>query len=277
MKGIYFGKRMCLIFLCIFMLGTLGESYKVKADPVPKSTSPKLAIIIDDFGNKMGGTDEILDMPVKLTVAVMPFLRTSEADARRAHEKGHDVLLHLPMEAKQGRREWLGPGHILTKMSDEEIRQKVEQALDSVPYAIGINNHMGSKVTADERVMSIILDVCRERGLFFVDSKTNYWSIVGKLCKKKGLPDLHNDVFLDDVHSVKHILKQFREVSRILHDRGKCVTIGHVGKHGLKTAAAIQQAIPMLKEQGAEFVGISEFAWGQNNPGILPGPWFIVP
>ncbi|HEY4392208.1 MAG TPA: divergent polysaccharide deacetylase family protein, partial [Paenibacillus sp.] len=73
----------------------------------------RLAVIIDDFGNAMKGTDEILGLPVKLTVAVMPFLRTSEQDARKAHEKGHDVIIHLPMEPKQGKPEWLGPGAIL--------------------------------------------------------------------------------------------------------------------------------------------------------------------
>lgn len=81
-------------------------------------------MIIDDLGNRMDGTDEILDLPVKLTVAVMPFLETTQEDARRAHERGHDVIVHLPMEPKQGRPEWLGPGAILSSMTDEEIRRR---------------------------------------------------------------------------------------------------------------------------------------------------------
>lgn len=91
---------------------------------------------------------------------------TSVKDATRAHERGDDVLVHLPMEPRQGNPKWLGPGAILAKMSDEEVRQKVEAALDNVPYAIGINNHMGSKITGDERIMGVILSVCKERGLF---------------------------------------------------------------------------------------------------------------
>lgn len=131
-----------------------------------KTARSRVAIIIDDFGNKMRGTEEMFALPVKITAAVMPFLSTTEQDAKRAHERGYDVLVHLPMEPRQGKPEWLGPGAVLTSMSDAEVRERVEAALDNVPYAIGINNHMGSKVTGDERVMGIVLAVCRERGCF---------------------------------------------------------------------------------------------------------------
>ncbi|GJM81210.1 hypothetical protein HMSSN139_37060 [Paenibacillus sp. HMSSN-139] len=126
------------------------------------------------------------------------------------------MIVHLPMEPKQGRPEWLGPGAILSSMTDEEIRRKVEAAVDQVPYAVGMNNHMGSKVTGDERVMSVILEVCRERGLFFVDSKTNYWSVIPRLSEEKGLPRLENDIFLDDVGSEEHVTGQLRQVLELL-------------------------------------------------------------
>lgn len=89
-----------------------------------------------------------------------------QKDAIAAHEKGMDVIVHMPMEPKSGRPEWLGPGAITSSLTDAEVRERVEKAIDDVPYAIGMNNHMGSKVTSDKRIMSIVLDVCRERGLF---------------------------------------------------------------------------------------------------------------
>lgn len=239
--------------------------------------SRRLALIIDDFGNDMGGTDEILALPVKLTVAVMPFLPTSREDARRAHERGHDVLLHLPMEPKQGRPEWLGPGAIRSGMTDEEIRKRVEAALEQVPYAVGINNHMGSKITGDERVMSVILEVCRDRGLFFVDSKTNYHSVVPHLSREKGLPQLANDIFLDDLHSEKHMSGQLRKVQQWLENRESCIMIGHVGKYGHKSAAVLKKYIPKMQSEGVEFIGISELVRAQISPGVSPGPGFTLP
>ncbi|MBY0158722.1 divergent polysaccharide deacetylase family protein [Cytobacillus firmus] len=217
----------------------------------------KLAVIIDDFGNDQKGTQEMLSLPVKITVAVMPFLPTSKKDAEAAHRQGHDVIIHMPMEPKQGRSSWLGPGAILSSLTDEEIRERMEEAIDSVPYAVGINNHMGSKVTGDERVMSIVLDVCRERGLFFIDSKTNYHSVVGKLAAKKGMPSIANDIFLDDVHTIQHVSKQLQTAAQHAEERTSCIAIGHVGVYGIRTAEALKGTIPKLQNK-VEFVGISD-------------------
>lgn len=244
-----------------------------RVQPAEDSASrSRVAIIIDDFGNGMKGTEEMFALPVKFTVAVMPFLPTSVKDATRAHEQGLDVLVHLPMEPRQGKPEWLGPGAVLTRMSDAEVRKSVEAALDNVPFAIGINNHMGSKVTGDERVMGIILTVCKERGLFFVDSHTNYRSIAGKMAQKMGLPPVENHIFLDDVHTSGHVAKQMRLVQERALDQKYCVTIGHVGIQGKETAAGIRSGIAELKDS-VEFVGISELVkdqWKWNSSVTLP-------
>ncbi|MFC6651801.1 divergent polysaccharide deacetylase family protein [Paenibacillus rhizoplanae] len=232
----------------------------------------RVAIIVDDFGNGMRGTEEMFKLPVKITVAVMPFLRSSEQDARRAHELGYDVLVHLPMEPRQGKPEWLGPGAVLTSMNDAEVRGRVEAALDNVPYAIGINNHMGSKVTGDERVMGIVLEVCKERGLFFVDSHTNYRSVAGRMARELGMPPVENHIFLDDVHSASHVAKQMKLVQERALSQRYCVTIGHVGIQGKETAAGIRSGIAGMKDN-VEFVGISELVrdeWKWNSRLTLP-------
>ncbi|MNO28220.1 Divergent polysaccharide deacetylase [compost metagenome] len=236
------------------------------------SRRSRVAIIIDDFGNGMKGTDEMFALPVKFTVAVMPFLPTSEKDARRAHEQGLDVLVHLPMEPRQGKPQWMGPGAVLTRMSDEEVRERVEAALDNVPFAIGINNHMGSKVTGDERVMGIILAVCKERRMFFVDSHTNYRSVAGRMAREMGLPPVENHIFLDDVHTAGHVAKQMRLVQERALNQKYCVTIGHVGIQGKETAAGIRSGIAELKDS-VEFVRISDLVkdqWKWNSSLTLP-------
>ncbi|MBB3128857.1 hypothetical protein FHS19_003532 [Paenibacillus rhizosphaerae] len=232
----------------------------------------KVAIIIDDFGNGQGGTDEMLSMPIKLTVAIMPFLPTSKTDAELAHKQGHDVIVHMPMEPKQGNPKWLGPGAITSNMSNEEIRKRVEEAIDNVPYAVGMNNHMGSKITGDERIMAIVLEVCRERGLFFVDSKTNYHSVVGKLAVQMGMPPVANNIFLDDRHTVSHVSKQMKAVETWANEHQNCVTIGHVGVQGKKTAEAIRQSVAGM-QNSVSFVGISDLVrdiWDWKPAPILP-------
>lgn len=245
---------------------------EVEANISESQAKPKVAIIIDDFGNGQKGTKEMFEMPVKLTVAIMPFLPTSHSDAELAHKQGHDVIVHMPMEPKTGKSSWLGPGAITADLSDAEVRKKVEAAIDDIPYAVGMNNHMGSKITGDNRIMSIVLAVCQERGLFFVDSKTNYHSIVSQLAVQRGMPPVNNNIFLDDAHTISHISKQLREVESWAVKNRYCITIGHVSAAGDKTAETIRTRIPQMKER-VEFVGIRDLVkdvWGWNPSPMLP-------
>lgn len=245
-----------------------------KGVAVSESSAPRkrMAIIIDDVGNDMKGTAEILAAPGKLTVAVMPFLPTTKKDALAAHKKGMDVIVHMPMEPQKGKPEWLGPGAITSDLSDEEVRKRVEKAIEDVPFAIGMNNHMGSKITSDRRMMSIVLDVCRERGLFFVDSRTSFRSVVGELAAQKELPPVGNDIFLDDRNTQQHIRKQMNLAVQHALDKGNCVVIGHVGHTGHNTSVVVREAMTRLQGQ-IEFVGIGDLVrevWHWHSAPTLP-------
>ncbi|MCM3783084.1 divergent polysaccharide deacetylase family protein [Neobacillus mesonae] len=250
----------------------LGAGIMVPANASQADPMKKAAIIIDDLGNGMKGTEEIMSLPIKVTVAIMPFLPTTKKDAEFAHQKGIDVLIHMPMEPQRGRKDWLGPGAITSDLSDEEIRKRVEAAIDDVPHAIGMNNHMGSKITTDRRIMSIVLDVCKERGLFFVDSKTHHQSVVAELAIQKGLPPVVNDIFLDDRHTISHVTNQIKLAEKKLENQDTCVMIGHVGGGGLTTASAIQSSIPRWSGK-IETISISEMVrqvWKWSPDTTLP-------
>ncbi|MBD2870214.1 divergent polysaccharide deacetylase family protein [Paenibacillus arenilitoris] len=229
-----------------------------------------VAIVIDDFGNDMDGTEEMMKLPVRFTAAIMPFMPTTKRDAEEAHRRGHDVIVHMPMEPVKGLRKWLGPGALTTDLTDAEIRKRVENAIDDVPHAIGMNNHMGSKATADVRVMRIVLEVCRERGLFFLDSRTTYKTVVPKIAEEVGVAIVSNDVFLDDVYTVQHISKQIGVLRKHLESNASCVTIGHVGPPGKKTASVLARSIPGMR-QSVKFVKLTQLTKGSiGDPFILP-------
>ncbi|WP_238192026.1 divergent polysaccharide deacetylase family protein [Paenibacillus sp. L3-i20] len=249
------------------------QIFAAKVDDTARSgTSRTLAIVIDDFGNGMTGTEEMLKLPIKFTVAVMPFMPTTKHDAEAAYKLGHDVIVHMPMEPNKGLKSWLGPGAITADLSNAEIRKRVEDAIDDVPHAIGMNNHMGSKITADERIMRIVLTVCKERGMFYLDSKTTPKTVVPKIAQELGVPTLGNNVFLDDVYTEQHISKQFNLVRKHLETHDSCVTIGHVGPPGKKTASVLLQSIPEMRSV-AHFVKLSDLVRSSMiDPFILPNP-----
>jgi polysaccharide deacetylase 2 family uncharacterized protein YibQ len=249
--------KICLVMIAVAVF--LAETTSVAAFNVPthRLLKKKVAFVIDDFGNNMDGTWEMMNMPIPLTIAVMPFLPTTKRDATWAHEKKHEVFVHLPMEPIKGKRSWLGPGAITTDLSNEEIRERVNKAIDDVPFAIGVNNHMGSKATADPRVMRIVLEVCRERGLIYLDSRTTAKSVAGSIAQELGVPYLENQLFLDDQYTSKHIRKQMEMLCKNIGTTNICVAIGHVGPPGKKTASILRDFISRIKKD-AEIVTISK-------------------
>ncbi|WP_258171323.1 divergent polysaccharide deacetylase family protein [Paenibacillus sp. R14(2021)] len=266
---------MCLACAIVSAAGTdiRVQGSTLQAAPINSVSDVKghrqVAIVIDDFGNNMTGTPEMMELPVHFTAAVMPFMPTTKQDAELAHKLGDDVIVHMPMEPVRGKPEWLGPGAITTAMTDAEIRKRVEAAIDEVPYAVGMNNHMGSKVTADERVMRVVLTVVKERGLFFLDSRTTYKTVVPKLTAELGVPLLSNQVFLDDVYSTTHISKQVGVLRKYLEHNDSCVIIGHVGPPGKLTAAVLKEAIPRL-QTNTQFVRLSEMVVPSAEKDIIP-------
>ncbi len=246
--------RSLFVFLTAVLMiqGTAGARNIL---PLP-AHQKELAIVIDDLGNDMKGTEEILHLPVTLTLAIMPFLPSTKADAENARRFGHEVIVHLPMEPVSGKASWLGPGAILTSLSNEEIRSRVEKAIDDVPYAVGVNHHMGSKATADDRLMRIVLEVCKERGLFYLDSKTTGKSVIPKLARELEVPYLENKLFFDDVYTLQHIGKQAKHLFHELDESESTIAIGHVGVTGMKVAVMLKEFIP-LYEKKASIVPLS--------------------
>ncbi|WP_285889077.1 divergent polysaccharide deacetylase family protein [Paenibacillus glycanilyticus] len=260
--------------IALLLLWPVSAGQVTAAEEEQAKSARQFAIVIDDFGNGMDGTEEMLKLPVKFTVAIMPFMPTTQKDAEEAHRLGHDVIVHMPMEPNKGLKKWLGPGAITADLSDAEIRKRVEEAIDNVPYAVGMNNHMGSKITADERIMRIVLTVCKERGLFFLDSRTTFKTVVPKVTEELGVPALGNDVFLDDVYTEQHVAKQITLAKKHLESHDTCIVIGHVGPSGKKTAAVLKASIPSMQSDGhVEFVKLSNLVPSlSGDPFILPNP-----
>lgn len=219
----------------------------------------KLAIIIDDFGQSRDGIKEMMAIDRHLTFAVIPFLEYSQSDAISAHEKGYEVIVHLPMEPNHGKLSWLGPRPILTGMKGEDVKQIVTDSFENIPYAVGANIHMGSKASGEENIVSGILDAIKEKGLYFVDSRTADYPIAKKIADSKGVLCYERNIFLDGQMPKSYIKKQLHKAGDIALKNGKAVAIGHVGIEGGKaTAEAISEILPEFDQRKIQLVFVSE-------------------
>ncbi|RKL69411.1 hypothetical protein CR203_03940 [Salipaludibacillus neizhouensis] len=219
----------------------------------------KVAIIIDDFGGNIDGVYRFLKAEIPITVAVMPFLDESTEQSVAADELGFEVIIHLPLEPIKGKASWLGPMPITSDLSTEEVKSRVRKAIKDVPHAKGINNHMGSKIVGNERIMRAILEVASEHNLYIIDSGTSADSVIPELALEMKLRYGVRDTFLDDTRSSRnHVYKQMLKLYDQAERRGEAIGIGHVGIKGTDTFNGISDALKYLEDRQVEIVPVSD-------------------
>jgi polysaccharide deacetylase 2 family uncharacterized protein YibQ len=220
--------------------------------PANDGASP-IAIVIDDLGRSVEVIDTLRAFGVPLTYAVLPFETRTAAVGARLADLGEQVLCHLPMEAERGENP--GPGALVETMNEREIREATRLALDAVPNAVGVNNHMGSAFSADPRAMSAVLSVVRKRGLFFLDSRTSAASVGYALAREAGVPAAERKVFLDGDRTHVAIRHELRRLLALANRGEPAIAIGHPYP---ETLAVLAEEIPRAREKGYRFVRIGE-------------------
>lgn len=223
------------------------------------TSQPKLVFVIDDIGHNKKNEIHLKKLSNNVTYAVLPKLTYSEHFSILAHQLGAEVILHQPLESAKGI--YPGPGLIKQKMNDAEIRTILEENLHSVPHFSGINNHMGSLGSSDERIMGVILKELKQRGVFFLDSRTTGNTVSDKMGPKIQLPVLRRDVFLDNVDERELIRSQVREAARIAKAHGQAIAIGHDRYH---TLSVLYEEIPKLTSEGYQIVSLSDLVRHSN-------------
>jgi uncharacterized protein len=216
--------------------------------------SPRLAIIIDDLGYDRSAADAVLALGFPLTVSVLPHLALSGELAEEAQRRGEQVMLHLPMESEA---DGAKPEDIELRvgMSAAQVDATLAGMLETVPYAAGVNNHQGSRATADPALMQGLMPALRRRGLFFVDSRTDAKTVAYDMAERAGVPAASRKVFLDDTPSREAILKQLDLAARDAQRDGFTIAIGHPRP---ATIAALAEGIPKLEARGIHLVFASE-------------------
>ncbi len=187
---------------------------------------PRVALIIDDMGYHQQIGRRLLALDLNLTFSFLPQAPYTKKQEELAWEKGHDVLLHLPMQA-HGAAWDPGPGALYLKYSTPRIQALVEEDLQSVPHAIGSNNHMGSSFTENRAAMHAVLAVLKKRGLFFVDSYTTAASIGLAEARRMAVPSARRHVFLDNIQDKKKICRQLDSLVLLAMKKGWAIGIGH--------------------------------------------------
>jgi len=233
--------------------------------PLPPLSLPrgkgKIAIVLDDWGYTLKQVPALTALHRPLTVSVLPNLAHSAEVARAAQASGHEVILHMPMEAMDPNapRE---AGTILTRMPRREVIDLMSRSLSAVPSARGINNHQGSKATTDAALMGIVLQEAKRRGLYFLDSVVTKQSVCAEVARRVRIPFARRSIFLDNELSGPAIQKQVVELARLAARHGQAIGIGH---DRTVTLEVLRQAVPALEKAGYTLVPVSHLTEVQHS------------
>jgi len=239
-----------------FLLGSLfGFNSFTKAFASSSSfAKPAIALIIDDIGPNIYRARQFLELNIPLTFSILPLYPHSEELAFEVHDAGHDIMLHQPMEPYASEAN-PGPGALYVGDGLHKIFRVLEENLSAVPFAIGLNNHMGSRFTACQREMRETLELIKQKGLFFVDSRTSPNSKGYHIAKQLPMPAACRDIFLDNELNELAILYQLNKLADHANKYGHAIGIGHPFP---ETARAIRLFLSIFKNSNITLVHISD-------------------
>jgi len=248
--------------LVIVIVVSLFPAKKPKKEikPVRKVTAPrvikgKIAIVLDDWGYNTNNVRILSEIKQPLTLAVLPNLGFSKNISRDLHQRGFEIILHLPMEPKEKYN--LEKDTVKISMNREKIVSVLSSDLSNIVYAKGVSNHMGSLATSDVKTMEIVFKELKRRGLYFLDSYVVPESVCQELAVKIGLPFAKRDVFLDNSSDPAYIREQINKLKEKAKLKGYAIGIGHDRKNTLQV---LKEVLPKLEKEGYKFVFVSELA-----------------
>lgn len=243
--------------LRISRFGWLVQRLTLAAPQVKKSKQAKVAIVIDDVAYETAPMDRFAALGIPLTFAILPRDKHSRQLALKAEQLNFPVMLHLPMEPQDRQHNDPGPSGLYLDMTDEQLHTMFDKNVASVPHLVGINNHMGSAFTEDERRMELVMRWVKKRQLYFLDSHTTGKSVVCRAAKRVGVPCLTNEFFLDNADDAESIEKVLDAVMRQAERKGQTIAIGHYRRKHL--IEALERKLPEFRRRGIEIVALPGF------------------
>ncbi len=232
------------------------EKPKVKKAPVPKFTGKTayIAIVIDDVGMNVTQSRASIDLPKEVTLAMLPYAPKVREMAQSARAKGHELIIHTPMEA-MNKDAPLGSIALRTGMNDTEFKAEFNKMTASFDGYVGINNHMGSRLTQDNAAMQVVMKELKKRGLYFLDSKTINTSVAADWAQKSNIPFAVRDVFLDHEETPEFVNGALLKAERHARKYGSAIAIGHPKE---VTMSALRAWIPTLEAKNIKLVPVSK-------------------
>jgi len=235
-------------------LGPASPAWRLNAGKASVDDGrPMIAILIDDVGVARQNAELAIALDPSVTLSFMTYAHDAPAQVAAARARGHEIMLHVPMEPLD-HREDPGPNPLAVGLAPAELSRRIVWSLGRFDGFVGINNHMGSRFTADPDGMGMLMEALKRRGLLFVDSRTTASTVGADMARRHGVPTASRDVFLDNEVDTGDIEARLAETERRARAQGAAIAIGHPHP---ETIATLRRWIPQAQARGFVLVPVS--------------------
>lgn len=257
--------RYRIVIIILLSAVILEGIFIIRLKPVKKEkpampVKGRIAIVIDDWGYNLNNLPFLDEIRYPLNISILPHLAHSKEIASKARTRGHELILHLPLEPKAAEvNDYAGleKNTIMTNMNPEQIKEILLKAMDSVPYVKGVSNHMGSRATADYKTMQAIFQELKKKNLYFLDSVVTPDSICFEVAKELSVRFAERDIFLDNELVRDYIRRQIEILKLKAMKNGQAIGVGHDRK---VTLQVLKEIMPQLEKEGYKLVFVSDLA-----------------
>jgi len=222
---------------------------------------PMIAVVIDDMGLDKHRSERVTTLKAPLTLAYMTYADDIDRQTAQAHARGHELMVHMPMQPMSASFD-AGPEALDVGLAPDELRRRIGWGLSRFQGFVGVNNHMGSRFTADSAGMRVVMEELNRRGLLFLDSVTTDKSVAGEAARRVGVPFAARQIFLDNEQSVRAVRAQLDKLETLSRKYGAAIAIGH--PHDT-TIEALTAWLPTVESRGFVLVPLTAVVRANNH------------
>ncbi len=199
------------------------------AVPFISSGKPRIAIVISGLGISAKATSVALaGLPSGITLAFAPYANDVQNWVTAARQKGHEVLLEVPMEPYDFPDSDPGQYTLRAGVGEDSNTKRLVWALTRFTGYTGVTNLLGGRFLSDEGALEPVLTYLTRRGLLFYDNGSAIHSVAPDVATRAGTTFTQATDTIDSIQSAMEIDHRLSELESVARAKGSASGSGFI-------------------------------------------------
>lgn len=196
--------------------------------PAPAAGRPRVAVVIGGLGLSAARTMVAINtLPAAVTLSFAPYAADVQNWVALARQKGHEVLLQVPMEPYDFPDSDPGQYTLRTLVGEEANTRRLVWALTRFTGYVGITNMQGGRFLSEAGPLEPVMTYVMRRGLLFYDNGAASHSVAPQVAQRLGAPFAQAAVTIDSIEAALEIDHRLADLENEARSKGKAVGSGY--------------------------------------------------